>query len=63
MPTAIKTQSSLCSLFSFGYRFCVTMANKSKQDAINKLTPLFFFLLLLLQLAYTDKLIYVHIHV
>lgn len=42
MPTAIKTQSSLCSLFSFHYRFCVTMANKSKQDAINKLTPLFF---------------------
>lgn len=60
MPPAIKTQSSLCSLFSFRYRFSVTMANKSKQDAINKLTPLFFFLL---QLAYTDKLIYVHIHV
>lgn len=37
------------------------MANKSKQDSINKLTPLFFFFLL--QLAYTDKRIYVHIHV
>lgn len=42
MPPTIKTQSSLCSLFSFRYRFSVTMANKSKQDAINKLTPLFF---------------------